>query len=168
MTYTLRAAFWFLVWLVVRAYTILARRPFVVLTDDGKGWAESAAELEARGLEPYVTRWFLSTKPAPGKTSIEGWMLHYFHRPDYDRRLHNHPYSWALSRVLRGGYIERRAYVYANEVTADPGTEKYLVRHVGDRIGFSEYVFHRITGVAPNTWTLFRAGPRHGRGWRFL
>ena len=34
--------------------------------------------------------------------------LHRFERPDNDRHLHNHPWPWAVSLVLTGGYDEVR------------------------------------------------------------
>lgn len=148
---------WFIVWCVIRLYA--CTRPKVVLSDDGKGYAESEAALRARGLNPYLTRWMLTGTLEPGKTSVEGYMLHYMHRPDYDRRLHNHPCEWAKSRVLRGRYVERRREPAQLETIA--------VHNVGDRIAWTAETFHRITDVYKDTWTLFRAGPKHGRGWGF-
>jgi hypothetical protein len=136
-------AFWFLVWCVLRLYA--CTRPKVVIRLDG---------------EAYLTRWFLTCPWKPGDpTGPEGWYLHHIHRPDADRRLHNHPWHWASSRILRGGYSE----LYH----AGDGRDKFRINYPGDGHYIFGYMFHRIHAVLPNTWTLFRAGPKHGKGWGF-
>lgn len=135
-------AFWFLVWLVVRAYAEF--RPQRTIYLDGK---------------KYMTRFFLTSTPQGDETGTPGWYLHCLHAHDADRRVHNHPWEYASTRVLRGGYLERRQY--------SDGARLMFVRIAGDRSTFPPEVFHRITWVDKNTWTLFHAGPKHGRGWGF-
>jgi hypothetical protein len=142
-------AFWYLVWLVVRAYAFT--RPCHTIMLDGA---------------PYVTRWYLTGERreiraalARGETGMPGTYLHHFHCADTDRRLHNHPYAWCTTRILRGGYIERTAYLDAPSVL--------LTYRAGDDGCLTPGVWHRIASLHGETWTLFTAGPKHGRGWGF-
>lgn len=90
---------------------------------------------------------------------MPGYWLHYFHRADADRRLHNHPYEWATFRILRGGYTEARAWL-----DRDPWIHEY---RAGDVSRILEGTWHRIMALHGETWTLGHAGPKHGRGWGF-
>jgi hypothetical protein len=113
--------------------------------------------------ERYITRWFLQTDPAPGSTLAEGWHLHRIHTGDGDRRLHNHPTETAHAYVLRGGYTEERRPEW-RDASEPPDLCEY---RPGDRVYLPPYEYHRIRTVHPNTWTLFHAGRKHGRGWGF-
>ncbi len=135
----------FLVWLLVYAYARLARRPHTVIRIGGR---------------PYITRWFLTATPAAGSTLTEGWHLHRIHVGDGDRRLHNHPTEWARAWVLRGGYKEQWNF-------GDGAAYCSYLYEPGAKIEIPPEVYHRIAWVRPNTWTLFHAGPKHGRGWGF-
>jgi hypothetical protein len=136
----IRAIAGWLVWAALYAWFVWhKRRPSHTIMLDGR---------------PYISRWFLSADPPPGSTLAEGWHLHRIHASDGDRRLHNHPTEWARAWILRGGYVEQRG---AACLTYAPG----------DRVELPPHVYHRIRSVRPNTWTLFRAGPKHGRGWGF-
>jgi hypothetical protein len=128
-----------MLWLALRAYAALRPRRCV-----GK----------ILGGLCLVTRWFLSSRPAPGRTGAPGWYLHRIERPDDDRAEHNHPWSWARVWILRGGYLESR-----NGVMVE--------RHAGDSFWIYPHEYHRIVLVSPDTWTLFHAGPKHGQGWGF-
>lgn len=51
--------------------------------------------------DPYLDRWFIIKK--------NRWFniyLHHFHRSDDDRALHDHPWLFNMSWVLKGGYSE--------------------------------------------------------------
>jgi hypothetical protein len=140
--------FWWFVWIVLRVYAVT--RPKVVIHLNGS---------------PYMTRWFLTCTPptdARGvftETGTPGWYLHRIHRPDADRRLHNHPWKRATSWILRGGYIEIRE--------GHPGEHLRHERRPGDRVGLAGQTFHRVASVFDPCYTLFRSGPKHGRGWGF-
>ncbi|MFW6184410.1 MAG: hypothetical protein ACOC8X_11485, partial [Chloroflexota bacterium] len=54
---------------------------------------------------PYLTRNYLSHK---NRETWPGVFLHYFHRSDSDRELHNHPWDTAVAIILTGGYWEHR------------------------------------------------------------
>lgn len=85
--------------------------------------------------------------------------LHWIHRPDPDRHMHSHPWSF-VSFVLRGGYEEYeskhpdrlpgrlreiRWFNYKNTITA-----------------------HRISKVKPHTLTLILSGPKdRQKSWGF-
>ncbi len=81
--------------------------------------------------------------------------LHCLHMSDSDRGLHSHPWPWAVSVILRGGYIEIRE-------------DGWRYFRPGDVNVIRGGTFHRIELVDENepTWTLFVVGPRHG-GWGF-
>jgi hypothetical protein len=135
-------AFWFLVWCVVRAYA--AFRPQRTIFLNG---------------QRYMTRYFLTSTPKGDETGTPGLYLHRLWIPDADRRTHNHPWEHATTRILRGGYVERRTY--------DDGAALIFRRVAGDRASLPPGVFHRVASVEPETWTLFRAHAKHGRGWGF-
>jgi hypothetical protein len=102
-------------------------------------------------------RFFPNVKPRLGWFPWSVY-LHHFLRPDRDRELHNHPWRWALSLVLVGGYEEDRfgddGVVYTRRVRFAS-----LIRH-GD--------FHRIRRLRlHHAWSLFIAGPKVS-SWGFL
>jgi hypothetical protein len=133
---------WFVVWLVVRAYA--ETRPKVTIMLNGS---------------PYLTRWFLTSTPEPGRTGTPGWYLHHVHRADADRRQHNHPWTWATSLILRGWYVDESpclCHHAAHSERLSAGARNVL-------FGSS---YHRIAAVSRGgAWSLFHAGPKHGHGW---
>lgn len=57
--------------------------------------------------KPYLTRYTLFS--VPGKNGAI--FLHHFHSSDKaDGDLHNHPWKWAQSLILKGGYYEKKCY----------------------------------------------------------
>lgn len=113
---------------------------------------------EATG-EPYLTRWHLV------RCKWFRIFIHRIHRADKDRHLHNHPWPRAFAIVLRGGYQEMRDRYYS--AIQHYGNCSRL-NTCGPRINhLYTGTYHRITWVAPNTWTLFIAG-RRTRDWGFL
>lgn len=112
------------------------------------------------GRTPYMTRVILPR--------VFGWrpMLHRIWIADQDRDPHSHPWSTAYSIVLTGGYVEERligVIVGDGSLSTDQRIRTALTI---ERIDGDD--FHRISYVAPRTWTLFVAGPRHPDGWGFL
>ena len=87
-----------------------------------------------------------------------GWLptvwVHRFVQPDGDAELHNHPWGWALSVVLRGAYTEERL-----------GWPERVVRRFNVITGDT---WHRVAKLhGGEVWTLFMTGqPR--RSWGFL
>lgn len=158
----------FLVWLVLRLYVFVTRKPSVTFyTPDGK---------------PYLTRWPLATAgkwpDEAGRTAGSGWYLHRIVESDYERALHNHP-APGFALVLRGGYHEER-YEYNRHDTPDArAADTYRHRlHPCDANLLTSHTFHRID--LPHTyeyddawtpipsWSLFYFGARTGIGWGFL
>ena len=81
--------------------------------------------------------------------------LHHIAQADDDRALHNHPWEYATTRILTGGYLEQR-------------TPRFPAwRAPGDVVRLTRNTYHRIALVKPRTWTLFVAGPRVA-SWGFL
>ncbi len=80
--------------------------------------------------------------------------LHKFHTPDYDPAPHSHPWKWAYSFVLTGGYLERRF---------DPRADYTYYRGVfpGSINKIKSDTFHVVEELlGRETWTLFLVGPR--------
>ena len=80
--------------------------------------------------------------------------LHEFHRADNDRHRHNHPWAFAISIVLCGGYFEDREH------------------DARWRLPFSVRIirrddYHTIMKILPNTWTLFIPFGRNSESWGF-
>lgn len=83
--------------------------------------------------------------------------IHNFHRGDEDVELHNHPWSWAISLILKGGYWEERLKGNKIEVSIlSPGDFNLLLNDT----------FHRVI-KAEGTWSLFITGPEVDT-WFFL
>jgi hypothetical protein len=123
------------------------------------------------GVSPYLSRHYIVGRPkmpdgsapfdwdgAPRSgivwpSSSLGICLHHFHRSDEAGELHNHPWRWAISFILAGGYREERRLRGTNRViqrTVKPGSLNF--------IGAED--FHRIDLLQPDAWSLFIVGPR--------
>jgi hypothetical protein len=102
--------------------------------------------------KPYITRLLFPRFPWMGR-----FMLHRLHVADFDRDMHNHPWEWATTRILVGWYIENRKI---------PDGVSWHRRDRFDKAELNANTFHRISKVAPKTWTLFHAGERVQR-WGF-
>ena len=119
------------------------------------------------GNGPYLSRYYIAGRQRDDdehplvqklerrkvliRTERYGTYLHHFHRGDEELELHSHPWLWAASLILVGGYIEER-------------------RH-GDRVKRRAYVpgqwsflrastFHRVSLIEEDAWTLFVTGPK--------
>lgn len=120
------------------------------------------------GLSPYLSRWYLTASPTmpdgsspfangqpkPGvewPTGNFGIYLHQFHRSDDDLALHNHPWRWALSFILVGGYREERRW----------GTQ--VIRRDVKPFSFNFIRgsdFHRVDLHERDAWSIFIVGPK--------
>jgi hypothetical protein len=85
--------------------------------------------------------------------------LHWIHRPDPDRDLHDHPWPFAAF-VLRGGYEEYASKKPAKDPVGDRRTISWF-NSKGTTSG------HRISKVKPGTLTLIFSGPRKRKSWGF-
>lgn len=129
------------------------------------------------GCEPYLSRWFLLPWKRPtmpdgsepfdqfgdtreGVRWPEGWniYLHCFHRSDEDRELHNHPWQWARSVILAGGYLEERRTPQGG--VAIRGYLPFSTNSI------SADTFHRVELLEQDCWSLILVGPKVGT-WGF-
>ena len=102
---------------------------------------------------PYLRRFYITSKT--DKDRAFGVYLHYFHRGDEDRELHNHPWKKSCSLILAGGYDEERALPSGEIVVRPIKAGRINIIKAGD--------FHRIIlnkSYGAHTWTLFISGAR--------
>lgn len=92
--------------------------------------------------------------------------LHRFMASDGAEELHNHPWKWALSLILSGGYVEERLYR-----GWWPGAMLEGIRRKTYKPGRFNFIrandFHRVDLRDGECWTIFLAGPRT-QDWGFL
>lgn len=98
---------------------------------------------------PYLTRHYVLLKD----WKFFNIYIHHFHTSDQGDELHNHPWKWALSYIVSGGYKEefrKNDEVYMRVVL--PNTF-HTVKH---------NVFHRVDlfDTKNGAWSIFFAGPR--------
>ena len=135
------------------------------------------------GVRPYLSRWYLIGMQRTGDPLIKGnlsddaprWLqrlpinlfLHRFHRGDDDMELHSHPWSWAVSLVLSGGYTEERRI--PTRFPYGRGTpHRVITRTVRPwSLNFLKHdTYHRVDLRADDCWSLFLVGPKRGT-WYF-
>jgi hypothetical protein len=105
-------------------------------------------------------------KPYMDRYAINGWLpgdvqaydvnvyLHHLLAPDHARHLHNHPWPWAVSVVLSGAYLERRA-------------DGEHWRTTGSTYTLTRDTYHHIVTLQGDVWTLFITGGKDRRPWGF-
>lgn len=142
--------------------------------EDDKRWAYT---IETDG-SPYLTRIIL-----PWRIFGVRPYLHHFHRPDVDRWVHNHPWSWALSIVLAGSYEEERLDQVVEYEVAAPARAGTKWNEFGPHAHKREVLtdrrvvrwfnfltrrdYHRVLELHGDVWTIFVTGPRQ-QSWGFL
>ena len=110
--------------------------------------------------EPYLTRFYLIGDGSGRRFEL---YLHHIQLKDPYRWLHNHPWSWFLSVVLRGHYFQQ---------VIDPSRS---VSRETSRVSFfnlfrGKQRYHAITNVPDSgVWTLVLVPPktRHGIRWGY-
>ena len=104
----------------------------------------SGKRIELNG-QPYLTRYYV-WGDGQGK-GLEVY-LHHLHRPDDYRHLHNHPWRWFFSIVLKG--------FYRQSVLLPPRSNEQRVQKIRMFNFFRGYErYHEIQEVAEGgTWTL--------------
>lgn len=129
--------------------------------------------INAPNGEPYLERYFLFR--CLGVTAF----IHRIVADDHDRGLHDHPWGWAASLVLVGGYYEQRLKLAPNWQAQPPCPDDASGKPITVRMRFlwpwrinllRGDDFHRITlrgSIPVEAWTLFVHGPRR-KGWGFL
>jgi hypothetical protein len=114
------------------------------------------------GLSRYLSRWYVLGDPDDGKHGRTphpfSFFVHCIHRSDDDQALHNHPWTWSVSFIVSGGYLEERR---ARAVYPD-AAPRVVTRRVRP---FTFNVirgndFHRVDLVGRESWSFFLAGPK--------
>ncbi len=84
--------------------------------------------------------------------------LHWFHRPDPDRDLHDHPWAF-VSFILRGGYTELINYLPSCPLSI-------MHKHIRWFNFKNTVTSHRVITIKPGTLTLVITGPKK-KSWGF-
>jgi hypothetical protein len=130
---------------------------------------ELAAGREVQRIQvhdrPYLDRYFLGgwapqTRSAPGAPEC-ALFLHHFRASDPAVHVHSHPWQWAVSLVLVGGYREERCQQVGARVLRLE--HEYLPGSL-NLIGPDDR--HRIDLIGRDCWTLFLVGP-YAQPWSF-
>lgn len=116
--------------------------------------------------DPYLLRWFIIPK-----NPIFNIYLHCFCRSDDDRALHDHPWLFNISILLKGEYIE---HTFKKEKLRDRGFSRIKFRFgpAPHRVELLEEIEPFIPRMGINTvrprkcWTIFITGPKV-REWGF-
>jgi hypothetical protein len=133
--------------------------------DEGaaRRWAETLAayarlqRIQPRG-QPYLDRYYVAGW-SPWNTSYPvGLVLHHFVASDPDDELHSHPWAWAASVILAGGYTETRC---------DGAVTTARVFRPGDVNTIRPETRHRVTLLGADCWTLMAMGA-YAQPWRFV
>lgn len=107
---------------------------------------------------PYLERYFVAGYTPEDRKHPGGIYLHHFVASDADHEVHSHPWQWAVSLILVGGYREQRCNE-AGQLTVReyrPGDVNLL--GPDDR--------HRVDLLAADCWTLFTFGS-YAKPWGF-
>lgn len=134
------------------------------------------------GQGPYLVRYHLIGRPShpdgqwpfddrgnprPGSMKAKGYCywLHNIRRSDSEAELHSHPWPWAASFILWGGYWEERR-------VWDAIVGGWVVRQRWVRPWSFNFLrgdtFHRIDVGSKPVWTLFLTAPAFSKGgWGF-
>ena len=113
------------------------------------------------GGKPYLTRYYLF-----GKRSEWNVFVHCFHSSDQGDELHNHPWKWAVSLILSGGYSEEfrvseeELFGFGGEFSRTNFTVFRREKRPGDLNLITSKSFHRVDLPRGEAWTLFVVGPR--------
>ena len=117
-------------------------------------WKSRATILDERGA-PKIHRYYLI---GSGKTF--GVFLHHFVGSDSPTQFHDHPWTWGVSLIVRGGYVEERRTRESTSTRRWLGVGRVNVLRPG--------IFHRVElRDSRPAWTLFVHGPKV-RQWGFL
>lgn len=94
------------------------------------------------------------------ETRCLGARLHHIVTHDYDRVMHDHPWSF-VAVMLSGGYAESRPVDPLHPTFSPAGREiDYVTTRFAGSVALRRATDrHRIVSVLPNTWTLFIYGP---------
>lgn len=102
----------------------------------------------------YLNRWRLF------ESKHFGVKLHQFVRSDSDAELHNHPWDWAASLILAGGYSEERRVVSSSDNGRwhDTVQQRFFLPFSLNFLRAN--TFHRVDLLEEDCWTIFVTGPK--------
>lgn len=137
-------------------FTVSGHMPMKFIRLDGANYIERYFVGEHKGIVAY---------------------LHRYTGNDSERHVHNHPWRWGFSFILRGGYTEQRFIDVCPEADESGCLTKKVKVKWFNWIGGN--TFHRIIEAKPGTWTLvihggkprISAKPRNQivrKGWGFF
>ena len=109
-------------------------------------------ETDYHSGQPYLLRVYITPDSDRWREWLPGVYLHYFFRGDSRGKMHNHPWSRAVSLILTGGYTEERL--------APGGTVQRRRFAPGDVNRLERDTFHRVDLDGGGCWTLFITGQR--------
>jgi hypothetical protein len=130
------------------------------------------------GTSPYLSRFYITKRPTmpDGSEPFDeygdpkkgvrwpeekiGLYLHHFHRSDDDQELHSHPWEWALSFVIAGGYTEERRVPRDKRDPLSPWT---VITRTVKPFSFNfirQSDYHRVDLLEEDAWSLFLVGPK--------
>lgn len=105
-----------------------------------------------RDVWPGLTRWSFRRQ-----VTNAGWRVYVHRFVVLDSDVHDHPWAWCCSGILRGHYTEQY-----NDVGPDATLFERVVRWVNYIPGCR---WHRITGLPADgepVWTVVGCGPQKG------
>jgi len=117
--------------------------------------AARVQHIESHG-RPYLDRYFLAGwhPDAPRGGAQQALYLHHFRASDPADAVHSHPWGWAVSLVLVGGYREERCQTVGGRTLRLE--HEYMPGQI-NLIGPDDK--HRIELLSRDCWTLFLVGP---------
>ena len=127
-----------------------------------RAWCEDVTRtLRAQDIRPsgrpYLRRYFVAGWNPWTKRGHGAVFLHHFVASDPNDEVHSHPWGWALSVILVGGYREYRC-------VGDVRTVREY--HPGDVNQLGPEDRHRIELLEADCWTLFLVGD-YAQPWGF-
>lgn len=174
---TLRAALGRIAGSALRALAKALGPPRVILDRDGSSPYLSRTYVVGRALTGFDEQGNPAERAAWSRGILGVHVyIHRFHRSDQDLALHNHPWKWALSFVVSGGYEEerrvgktcvpcggRRGYDLDCPLCQGVGNSFEVVRRTVGPLScnwIDHDTFHRVDLLEKDAWSVFVAGPR--------
>lgn len=142
----------------------MATKPTQVSTPPGTGAWRFMERVDIADVsaptDVYLRRWYLLETP------WFGLKLHHILRPDADRALHDHPWSF-VALILRGGYTEETADVERGVSWDGSLWQVERPTHRPWSLNVKRATdLHRIHVLHGDCWTLVLNGPKR-RKWGF-
>ncbi len=115
---------------------------------------------DREGQDPYLTRYYLAWPDGTQRQRKNipfNVFLHQFHRSD-DPYIHDHPWNWSFSIILKGGYWE---HLPDKTIWRKPGSIRLMTP------GNDKHWVEIPKGQEGKVWTMFFRG-RTVKDWGFI